>query len=60
MWLRAKLVSTEMPSVDLNVGFKAMPEDFYQRMSYGQFSSAMETGWIRLEKAVKGSNEASR
>lgn len=60
MWLRAKLVDSELPAVDLNIGFKAMPEDFYQRMSYGQFSSAMETGWARLEKAVKGSNEASR
>lgn len=54
VWLRAKLPDSDWLNIDLNIGFKAMPDEFYRRMSYAQFASTMEIGWSRLEKALKG------
>lgn len=52
-WLRLRLKAAgesgfELPQVDLNVGFRAMPEDFYRRLKRDEFDRAMERGWNQL------------
>jgi ribonuclease P protein component len=52
-WLRGRInESPELPpAVDLNIGFRAMPEDFYRKLAYEEFSAAMERGWKGILKS---------
>lgn len=49
-WCRSKLKSlatagAEPPNVDLNLGFRSMPEGFYRRLKYSEFCLAMDRAW---------------
>lgn len=52
-WLRARLkTETEMPAVDLNVGFRGGDEEFYRRLKKSEFDQTMERGWKLLVKRL--------
>lgn len=54
-WLRNQLKTSEnLPSIDLNIGFRAMPEDFYRRLKRVEFDQAMARGWSLLVKEKSG------
>jgi hypothetical protein len=40
-----------LPEVDLNLGFRAMPEDFYRRLRYADFAKVLEHGWLEILKS---------
>jgi hypothetical protein len=49
-WCRAKLkkLSSEgipSPHVDLNLGFRPMPDGFYNRLKFVEFCQAMDRAW---------------
>lgn len=50
-WLRTQLkAEADPPSVDLNIGFRGMPDDFYRKLKRAEFDEAMERGWYQLIK----------
>ena len=54
-WLRTALKSeSDPPPVDLNIGFRGMPGDFYRLMKRAEFDQAMERGWSLLVKRTSG------
>ncbi len=53
-WLRQKMKTEEVPpSVDLNIGFRPMPNDFYKLLKRPDFDQSMERGWKQLVTQVK-------
>lgn len=53
-WLRAKAKAPEdLPQVDLNIGFRGMPADFYMRLKRSDFDQSMERGWKQLLTQIK-------
>ncbi|MBN8539225.1 MAG: ribonuclease P protein component [Deltaproteobacteria bacterium] len=53
IWFRqklkdSKLLGISLPEVDLNLGFRAMPEDFYRRLRYEDFARVLENGWAEI------------
>ena len=52
-WLGKRIKSEEPPGVDLNIGFRPMPEDFYKLLKRADFDQAMERGWKQLLVQVK-------
>lgn len=53
-WMRQKMKSDEgPPAVDLNVGFRPMPTDFYRQLKRTDFDQSMERGWKQLLSQVR-------
>jgi hypothetical protein len=53
-WLRNRLKTEEtMPQVDLNIGFRPMPKEFYKLLKRADFDQSMERGWKQLLIQVK-------
>lgn len=53
-WLRQKLkTEDESPRVDLNIGFRPMPADFYKLLKRSDFNQSMERGWKQLTNQVR-------
>lgn len=38
----------EPPNVDLNIGFRAMPEGFFRKLKYTQFCAGMDPAWQEI------------
>lgn len=54
-WVRKALKrDADPPKVDLNIGFRGMPDDFYRLMKRAEFDQAMERGWGLLVKRASG------
>lgn len=56
VWFRNKSkafheMGIRMPDIDLNLGFRAMPDGFYRRLSYREFSEVLEHGWSEILKS---------
>ena len=50
-WLQKQLkAETPPPDVDLNIGFRGMPDDFYRLLKRSEFDQAMQRGWTQLVK----------
>jgi len=52
-WFRTKvkesmLSGVSLPEVDLNLGFRAMPEGFYRRLRYADFAKVLDQGWAEI------------
>ena len=64
-WLRLRLKEAvandvETPKIDLNVGFRAMPDDFFRKLKRAEFDQAMERGWNQLlVRATRSSKKPS-
>lgn len=64
-WLRLRLKDAaskgvETPNIDLNVGFRAMPDDFFRKLKRIEFDQAMERGWNQLLiRATRSSKKPS-
>ena len=57
-WLRARMktlgeTKQEAPQVDLNIGFRPMPDGFYKQLLRADFDQSMERGWKQLVTQVK-------
>lgn len=37
-----------LPDVDLNLGFRSMPDGFYRRLRYAEFAEVLERGWAEI------------
>ncbi|MDZ4084901.1 MAG: ribonuclease P protein component [Bdellovibrionales bacterium] len=53
VWFRQKLkesalMGISLPDVDLNLGFRAMPDGFYRRLRYAEFAKVLEQGWVEI------------
>lgn len=53
IWFRQKLkesalMGISLPDVDLNLGFRAMPDGFYRRLRYAEFAEVLEQGWAEI------------
>ena len=42
------LSGVSLPEVDLNLGFRAMPEGFYRRLRYADFAKVLDQGWAEI------------
>lgn len=56
IWFREKLkeskvIGISLPDIDLNLGFRAMPEGFYRRLSYADFAKVLDHGWLEILKS---------
>ncbi len=56
IWFRDKyktmaMTGISLPEVDLNLGFRAMPEGFYRKMRYADFAIVLENGWAEILKS---------
>jgi len=50
-WIGNRLKSDEIPPpIDLNVGFRAQPAEFFKTLKRTEFDRAMEKGWNQLLK----------
>lgn len=50
-WIRARIKTEDAPPpIDLNVGFRSQPADFYRKLKRVEFDRAMERGWSQLLK----------
>ncbi len=50
-WLQKRLKAEDPPpDVDLNIGFRGMPDDFYRLLKRSEFDQAMQRGWTQLVK----------
>lgn len=38
----------EFPNVDLNIGFRAMPEGFFRKLKYTEFCAGMDPAWQEI------------
>lgn len=38
----------EAPNVDLNIGFRAMPEVFFRKLKYSEFCAGMDPAWQEI------------
>ncbi len=38
----------ELPHVDLNIGFRAMPEGFFRKLKYSEFCAGMDPAWTEI------------
>ncbi len=45
------MTGISLPEVDLNLGFRAMPEGFYRKMRYADFAIVLENGWAEILKS---------
>lgn len=55
IWFRQKMKESlatrvGLPEVDLNLGFRAMPDDFYRRLRYADFAKVLDEGWAQILK----------
>lgn len=53
IWFRQKLkesalMGISLPDVDMNLGFRAMPDGFYRRLRYAEFAEVLEQGWAEI------------
>lgn len=56
IWFREKMkesnvMGISLPDIDLNLGFRAMPEGFYRRLRYSDFARVLDDGWSEILKS---------